>query len=239
VRGDARHRSRRREPPPWFVCAAETDEEKSFAALWHLARTQLFFRVFPVFVPLPLLEVQTVLPATSERCRWSTHVALARARAQKQPVHSRKSFQMSERKAVIKNADMSEVRVRRVTRYRAVSVASAAETECLCGLSSLPPGKSNTFRRPPRARPSIDRGTRDSPLSSRPTAASRITGPPAGCRGLRHPGASPRRLSSSAFGINQRAHRACFFDRRGARDREPRDRPRPIATSTPRARVTR
>ena len=32
---------------------------------------------------------------------------------------------MSERKAVIKNADMSEVRVRRVTRYRAVSVASA------------------------------------------------------------------------------------------------------------------
>ena len=40
--------------------------------------------------------------------------------------------------------------------------------------------------------------------------------------------------SSSAFGINQRAHRACFFDRRGARDREPRDRPRPIAASTPR-----
>ena len=86
---------------------------------------------------------------------------------------------------------------------RCVSVASRgtarfpslphAETECLCGLSSLPPGKSNTFRRPPRARPSIDRGTRDSPLSSRPTAASRITGPPAGCRGLRHPGASPRR----------------------------------------------
>ena len=127
---------------------------------------------------------------------------------------------------------------------RCVSVASRgtarfpslphAETECLCGLSSLPPGKSNTFRRPPRARPSIDRGTRDSPLSSRPTAASRITGPPAGCRGLRHPGASPRRLELSAFGINQRAHRACFFDRRGARDREPRDRPRPIAASTPR-----
>ena len=63
--------------------------------------------------------------ATSKRCRWSTHDALARARAQKQSVHTRKSFQMSERKAVIKNADMSEVRVRRVTRYRAVSVASA------------------------------------------------------------------------------------------------------------------
>ena len=45
--------------------------------------------------------------------------------------------------------------------------------------------------------------------------------------------------SSSAFGINQRAHRACFFDRRGARDREPRDRPRPIAASTPRTFVTR
>ena len=63
--------------------------------------------------------------ATSKRCRWSTHDALARARAQKQPAPTRKSFQMSERKAVIKNADMSEVRVRRVTRYRAVSVASA------------------------------------------------------------------------------------------------------------------
>ena len=31
---------------------------------------------------------------------------------------------MSERKAVIKNADMSEVRVRRVTRYHALPVAS-------------------------------------------------------------------------------------------------------------------
>ena len=30
-----------------------------------------------------------------------------------------------------------------------------------------------------------------------------------------------------------------FFDRRGARDREPRDRPRPIAASTPRTLVTR
>ena len=120
VRGDARHRSRRREPPPWFVCAAETDEEKSSAQTGR-RRRNCFSRIRAI----PLLEVQTVLPATSERCRWSTHVALARARAQKQPVHSRKSFQMSERKAVIKNADMSEVRVRRVTRYRAVSVASA------------------------------------------------------------------------------------------------------------------
>lgn len=77
--------------------------------------------------------------ATSKRCRWSTHDALARARAQKQPAPTRKSFQMSERKAVIKNADMSEVRVRRVTRYHAVSVASGhAEMECLCGLFCSP-----------------------------------------------------------------------------------------------------
>ena len=81
---------------------------------------------------------------------------------------TRKSFKMSERKAVIKNADMSEVRVLRVTLYRADSVAFGhAEMECLCGLFCSP-GNRNSFRRPSRVRPSIDRGTRDSPISSQP-----------------------------------------------------------------------
>ena len=134
-----------------MVCLrGETDEEKSFADA----------TVFRVFVPAALGA--TVLPATSERCRWSAHVALARARARKQPVHSPS------------HSKCLSVRLSSRTRTcpRCVSVASAvprgfrrfrAETGCLCGLSSLPPRN----RTPSGDRP--ERGL-DRPWDARLTA---------------------------------------------------------------------
>lgn len=104
---------------------------------------------------------RTVLPAPSKRCRWSTRDGTRTRTCSEQPVQTRKSFQMSERKAVIKNADMSEVRVRRVTRYRAVSVASARGNGMRLRALLFPPGNPRppSGDRPERGpRPTAGRG---------------------------------------------------------------------------------